>query len=367
MCEEELLYILALQRTTGIGDINAKKLITHFGSAKNALLGRKTLIEKIDGIGTVVSGNLGNIENLRAAEKERDYLLKNKIDLWYYFDKKYPKNLYHCIDAPLIFYSKGLVDLQKSRIISIVGTRSATGYGRETCNDLIEKLSPFAPLIVSGFAYGIDICAHKAAMKHKLQTIGVLAHSFEEIYPKIHGKYMYRMMQKGGFITEFWHNDKLCPQNFLKRNRIVAGLSEATIIIESAEKGGSLVTADIANSHNRDVFAIPGRVNDRYSKGCNELISSNKAALLEIAEHLIDILQWNSGEPINKPIQKSLFIELSAVEKKVLNFLEVNGKSYLDSIALANGIKIQETATLLFALEMKGVIRPLPGKQFELN
>ena len=365
MNEEELLYTLALQHAKGIGDILAKKLISHFGSAKNVLNEKQSVLEKVNGIGSFIVKNVLNPLNLKEAEKELKYLKNSKIQSLYFLDNGYPEKLKHCVDAPILLFQKGKINLKNSPIISIVGTRKITSYGRDFCEKLITDLKPFNPIIVSGFAYGVDICAHKTAIKNNLQTIGILAHGFEEIYPKSHQKYMNEVYENGGFITDFWHNEMLKRENFLKRNRIIAGISEATIIIESAETGGSLVTADIANSYSRDVFAVPGRTTDIYSKGCNNLIKRNGAAILTSANDLITNLNWQLEEEMKPVIQKQLFIELTPDEKIVYDFLFKNGKELLDIISLKCNFQIHKTTTILFNLEMKGVAKPLPGKLFE--
>jgi len=365
MFEEDLLYVLALQRVKGIGDINAKKLISHCGSAKNVLKEKRHNLEKINGIGSSTIQFLFDKENLAAAEKELTYIQKNKIETYYFSDKNYPDKLKHCIDSPILLFKDGNFNLTNQPIISIVGTRKITSYGRDFCEKLIADLAEYNPIIVSGFAYGVDISAHRAALKNKLQTIGVLAHGFEEIYPKSHKKYVSEINVNGGFLTDFWHNDELIRENFLKRNRIVAGISEATIIIESAEKGGSLVTADIANSYSRDVFAVPGRSTDNYSKGCNDLIKRNKAAILTSAKDLVEMLNWDIDSKNEKSVQKQLFVELNETEQLIYNFLFENGKEVLDTISLNCKLPIYQTTTILFNLEMKGVVKPLPGKLFE--
>lgn len=365
MLEEELLYVLALQRAKGIGDINAKKLISHCGNAKNVLNEKRKNLEKINGIGSQTIQHLFDTSNLKAAEKEADYLVKNNIEALYFQDKNYPEKLKHCIDGPILLFKDGDFNFEKTPIISIVGTRNITSYGRDFCERLIFDLKEYNPLIVSGFAYGVDICAHKAAIKNGLTTIGVLAHGFEEIYPKSHKKYISEVHKNGGFLTDFWHNDELIRENFLKRNRIVAGISEATIVIESADKGGSLVTADIANSYNRDVFAVPGRSTDIFSKGCNDLIKRNKAAILTSAKDLVEFLNWESNMTTPKVIQKQLFVELDENEQHIYNFLLKNGKELLDIISINCELPIYKTTSILFNLEMKGVVKPLPGKLFE--
>lgn len=365
MLEEELLYVLALQRVKGIGDVNAKKLIAHCGNAKNVLKEKRRTLEKINGIGSFTIKNLFNSENLKEAEKELKYIQKNNIETLYFKNENYPFKLKHCVDGPILMFKEGDFNLENSPIISVVGTRKITSYGRDFCEKLISELKDYNPIIVSGFAYGVDICAHRAAIKNNLQTVGVLAHGFEEVYPKSHKKYVSEVNNNGGFITDFWHNDGLQRENFLKRNRIVAGISEATIIIESADKGGSLVTADIANSYSRDVFAVPGRSTDVLSRGCNDLIKRNKAAILTSANDLVEMLNWKLKNESHKVVQKQLFIELDETEQLVYDFLMDEGKELLDIISLNCELPIHKTATILFNLEMKGVVKPLPGKLFE--
>lgn len=365
MLEEELLYVLALQRVKGIGDINAKKLISYCGSAKNVLNEKSKNLEKINGIGSFTIQNLYDTVNLKAAEKELNYIQSNKIETLYFENSNYPSKLKHCIDGPILLFKDGEFEFEKRPIISVVGTRNITSYGRDFCEKFITDLKTYNPIIVSGFAYGVDICAHKSALKNELTTIGVLAHGFEEIYPKSHKKYVSEIHKNGGFLTDFWHDDPLLRENFLKRNRIVAGISEATIIIESADKGGSLVTADIANSYSRDVFAVPGRATDNFSKGCNDLIKRNKAAILTSANDLVEMLNWNLIENEPQIIQKQLFVELNDNEQLVYDFLVDEGKELLDIISLTCQLPIHITTTTLFNLEMKGLVKPLPGKQFE--
>jgi len=365
MHEEDLLYVLALQRIKGIGDINAKKLIAHCGSAKKVLKEKRQTLEKINGIGSFILKNLYDSEYLKEAEKELNYIQKKNIEFLYFKDENYPEKLKHCVDGPILLFKEGNFKLENRPIISIVGTRKITSYGRDFCKKLISELKEYNPIIVSGFAYGVDICAHKEALNNNMQTIGVLAHGFEDVYPKSHKKYVNEINKKGGFITDFWHNDELKRENFLKRNRIIAGISEATIIIESADKGGSLVTADIANSYSRDVFAVPGRSTDIYSKGCNSLIKFNKAAILTSAKDLIELLSWKLEFTQPKVIQKQLFVELTEIEQLVHDFLIENGKELVDLISLNCKLPIHQTIIILFNLEMKGLVKPLPGKLFE--
>lgn len=277
----------------------------------------------------------------------------------------YPAYLKHCIDSPILLFSQGNIDLNRRRIISIVGTRNITSYGTSFCEQLIEDLAPLDPIIVSGFAYGVDICVQRAAVKHGLQTIGCLAHGLNQIYPKIHEKYVTDINKNGGFFTEFWSTSQPDRENFLKRNRIIAGMGEATIVVESAEKGGSLVTADIANSYNRDVFAVPGRTQDKYSSGCNNLIKHQKAQMLTSAADLIYMMGWELEEKEPVSIQKQLFVDLDDTEKEIYDYLQQGGKQMLDLIALDCKLPIFKVSSTLLNMEMKGVVRPLPGKLFE--
>lgn len=365
MTENSLLFALALQNVSKIGDITAKKLIHHCGSAEAVLKEKKNNLLKIDGIGSIVISDLFNKHHLLEAEQELHFIKANNIVCHYFMDDSYPERLRHCIDGPIVLFQSGNITLKEQHIISIVGTRKITTHGIAQCEKLVEELSPYNPIIVSGFAYGTDITAQKAALKNNLQTIGCLAHGMNQIYPKVHKKYMVDIERHGGFFTDFWSTDEFDRNNFLKRNRIIAGLSEATIIIESAEKGGSLVTADIANSYNREVFAVPGRSTDSQSVGCNNLIKVQRAHLLSNPADVPYILNWNL-ENEKKPIQKKLFVELDVDEKVIFNFLKEQGKELLDVIALKCDMPTFRVASLLLNMELKGVIRPLPGKQFEV-
>jgi len=362
-----LLAVLRLQKSKTVGDILAKKLIAATGGASQIFEEKTANLLKINGIGTRVTAGLFDKETKKLAEIEFAYITKNNIDASYFLEGTYPKNLQQCIDAPILIFKDGTIDLNNERIISIVGTRNMTAYGRDFCKKLIRDLKEYNPIIVSGFAYGVDICSHKEAIKNELQTIAVLAHGFEQIYPKVHKKYIHEVNKNGGFITEFWHDEHPLRENFLKRNRIVAGISQATIIIESAEKGGSLVTADIANSYSRDVFAVPGRTTDLFSKGCNQLVKRNKAALITSADDIAKMLNWDLSRSKNaKSKQHQLFVDLNELEQKTYDYLRENGKQTLDVIALECTIPIYKLAPMLLQLEMKGVLKPLPGKLFEV-
>jgi DNA processing protein len=365
MKEEELQYALALQRAYGIGDVNAKKLIALCGSPKNVFKEAGSTLKKIKGIGAVKWKELRSTEHVKAAEIEMKHLQQNNVKPLYYQNSEYPALLKNCVDSPILLFQDGNFCTNNQKTISIVGTRKMTSYGREFCKKLIEELKEYKPLIVSGFAYGVDVCAHLEALKNNLTTVGVLAHGFGEIYPKAHKKYMAQMYERGGFLTEFWYEDAPFRENFLKRNRIIAGISEATLVVESADKGGALVTAEIANSYSKDVFAVPGRNTDRYSKGCNALIRDCKAALVTSADDIVQTLGWEKLEK-TKTVQTKLFVDLTKEELQIVRHLEAQGKERLDSIAIVCNMPAFKVANLLFQLELKGFIRALPGKAFEL-
>lgn len=364
MSEENLFYLLALLRVDGVGDIMAKKLLSHFGSAENVLNASTQKLAAIDGVGAVLLKNFKDKSIFEKAQKELDFISQNTIEVCTYLDEKYPERLKHCIDGPVLLFSAGNIDLKNRKIISIVGTRQITSYGTDFCRKFIEDLAPLDPIIVSGFAYGVDIVAHQLAMDFGLQTIGVLAHGLNQVYPKTHKKYMAKIEQNGGFMTEFWSSSNPDKENFVRRNRIVAGMTEATIVIESADRGGSLITANMANDYNRDVFAVPGRVTDKYSQGCNNLIKTQKASVLTSAADVIYILNWDIAKE-TKAVQKQLFVTLDNDEQKVYDFLLSSGKELMDIIALKCDFPIYRISGLLLNMELKGVIRPLPGKLFE--
>ncbi|MES2410924.1 MAG: DNA-processing protein DprA [Bacteroidota bacterium] len=365
MNSTELFNILALMKVEGVGDVVAKKLINHCGSAEKVLKTKSQSLKSIDGIGDVLIKNLKDKSVFEKAEREMRFIEKEKMTVLNYQNDDYPNKLKHCIDGPVLLFASGNLNFESRKIISIVGTREVTPHGVDFCKKLVEDLAIFNPIIVSGFAYGVDIVAHQAAMENKLQTIGVLAHGLNQVYPKPHKKYVARMEENGGFLTEFWSNSNPEKENFVKRNRIVAGMSEATIVIESAEKGGSLITAIMANEYNRDVFAVPGRTSDKFSQGCNKLIKTQRANLMTSAADLVYILNWELESKAAKPVQKQLFVTLDNDEQKVYDYLQQNGKQLLDIIALECNFPIFRISSLLLNMELKGVIRPLPGKLFE--
>ena len=364
MTDQDLFHLLALQQVEGVGDIVAKKLINHCGTATEVFKTKASQLAAIDGIGSILLQKLKDKTIFEKAEQELQFIQANEINVAYFLDENYPERLKHCIDGPALLFTSGNIDLKNKKTISIVGTRQITSYGMEFCRKLIEDLAPLNPVIISGFAYGVDIFAHQLAIEHDLQTIGVVAHGLNQIYPKTHKKYVAKVEENGGFMTEFWSSSNPEKENFVRRNRIVAGISEATIVIESAERGGSLITANMANDYNRDVFAVPGRTTDKYSQGCNNLLKTQKANLLTSAADLVYILNWDI-ESKAKPVQKQLFVTLEPDEQKVYDYLLKNGKELMDIIALRCDFPIYKISGMLLNMELKGVIRPLPGKLFE--
>ncbi|MEM7484038.1 MAG: DNA-processing protein DprA [Bacteroidota bacterium] len=365
MTDHEIIAVLRLQAVPNIGNVTAKKLIAHCGSPTAIFEDKMQHLLKIEGIGQATIKGLFDTAHLEEAEAEYDYIKREHIAMCYFMDKDYPDYLKHCLDGPIVLFKSGNIDLKNRKIISVVGTRNITSYGTAFCEEFIEEIAPLNPIIVSGFAYGVDVTIQKAAMEKGLQTIGCLAHGLNQIYPKKHKKYVSKIEKNGGFVTEFWSTSNPDRENFLKRNRIIAGMSEATIVVESAEKGGSLVTADLANGYNREVFAVPGRYTDKLSKGCNDLIKRQKAHLLTSAAELVYLLGWELEKQQQPALQKQLFVELDKTEDAVYNYLQEKGKQLLDTIALECKLPIHKASSILFNMEMKGVVRALPGKLFE--
>jgi len=366
MTSNELFYILALVRTEGIGDAFAKKLLDYFGSAENIFSTTKQEFSSIPRLPENVIKRILNKSSFGEAEKEIAFIEKQNLKIFFFENEDYPEKLKHCTDAPILLFSTGDFDLNNRKILSIVGTRQITPYGTDFCKKLIEDLVEVNPIIISGFALGTDICAHLSAIKNGLQTIGVLAHGFDRIYPASHKKYVSQMEENGGLLTEFWSGSVPEKENFVRRNRIVAGMSDATIVIESASKGGSLITANLANDYSREVFAVPGKTTDKYSEGCNNLIKTQRANLLTSVDDILYMLNWDSKPKKEKAVQKQLFLDLNSEEQKIYDYLHTNGKEMLDIIAKGCEIPVYKTASVLFDLEMKGVVRPLPGKMFEI-
>jgi DNA processing protein len=364
--DEHLKYKIAISLLPSIGDILAKRLVSYCGSAEAVFKEKKTILEKIPGIGNFHANAVINHAVFARAEEEITFIEKNNITPVFYLDKEYPKRLTHCEDSPVLLYFKGNCNFNSEKVISIVGTREATEYGKQLCERLISDLAVHQPIIVSGLAYGIDICAHKAALDNGLSTVCGLAHGLDKIYPPLHRSTAEKMLEHGGWLTDFMSNVKPDRENFPRRNRIVAGMSDATIVIESKVGGGSLITADIANSYNRDVFAFPGRVDDECSVGCNNLIKQNKAALIQSAADIVYIMGWEQKKN-NAPIQKQLFVELNKEEEVVVNVIKEKTSITIDDLCLICKMPMSKVSGLLLTLEFSGIVKSLPGKMYRLN
>ncbi|SHH08170.1 DNA-processing protein DprA [Flagellimonas flava] len=365
MTEAEIIACLRLQAVPNIGDLTAKKLIAYCGCPTAVFQDKKSHLLKIEGIGKYTLKGLFDKVYQDEAEEEWQYISSNDVALSYFMDDGYPEMLKHCLDGPIVLFQRGNIDLKGKKLISVVGTRNITSQGRLFCENFIEEITPLNPVIISGFAYGVDITIQRMAMEAGLQTIGCLAHGLNQIYPKSHKKYAQSVELNGGFCTEFWSSSQPDRENFLKRNRIIAGMSQATVVIESAEKGGSLITANLAHDYNREVFALPGRHTDKFSAGCNNLIKQQKAQLLTSAADLVYMLNWKLQQEPKRPVQRELFVQLDETEKSIYSYLQLNGKQLLDVVALDCKLPVHLVSSVLLGMEMKGVIRPLPGKLFE--
>ncbi|OFX57937.1 MAG: DNA protecting protein DprA [Bacteroidetes bacterium GWB2_41_8] len=365
---ENLEYKIAISLIPGIGAVTARNLIAYIGSVEGVFQEKEKNLMKIPGVGEVNAQRVVRQDVLERAKREVEFIQKNKITTYFYLDDNYPARLKNCSDAPIILFYRGNANLNERRIISVVGTRNATSYGKELCDELISNISQrsYPLLVVSGLAYGIDVHAHKACLKYDIPTVGVFAHGLDTIYPALHAPVAAKMLEKGGLITDFISSTKIDRQNFLRRNRIIAGLADATIIVESAEKGGALVTADIANSYNRDVFAFPGRSNDPFSKGCNKLIKLNEAVLIENLADIEKAMNWDVKTPSAKIVQTSLFVELSAEEEKLINLLK-GGDRFVDEITIETQLPMSKVSSTLLGLEFKGMVISLPGKMYRLK
>lgn len=360
------LYRVALSLLPHVGPVTARKLVAHCGSPEEVFREKKSALLKIPGVRESSAAVVTRQQIFRQAEQELDFADQNNIELLFYLDASYPERLRHCYDSPILLYHLGNTKFENPRVLSIIGTRKSTEYGRQRCEALLADLAPYNVLIVSGLAYGIDICAHKAALENGLQTVGVLGHGLDRIYPQMHRATAKKMIEQGGLLSEFTSGTSPDQENFPKRNRIVAGLADATVVIESGVGGGSLITAEIANSYGREVLAFPGRVEDPFSAGCNRLIKQNKAALVENAEDIIRFMGWEQAQEKKKVVPLSSFTP-SNDEQRLLDMLRDQGNVNLDDICFASGYASGKAAALLLNLELAGLVKSLPGKMYRLN
>lgn len=367
MTHPDLIYQIGITLLPGIGDVLGKKLIAYCSGVEAVFKQKRKTLEKIPNIGGKLVNAILNQNVLGRAEEEMKYIEGQNITPLFYLENNYPVRLKNCIDSPIMLYYKGNTNLNVPKVISVVGTRKATQYGKEICEKLVAGLARHDALIVSGLAYGIDTCAHRSALENKLKTVAVLGHGLDRIYPYLNRQLSEKIVDQGGLITEFLSKTKPDRENFPKRNRIIAGMSDATIVVEAAKSGGALITAEIANSYNRDVFSVPGRIGDTYSEGCNFLIRTNKAVLIQSVKDVGYILGWDVDSKKSPKRQRQLFVELSLDEEKVVEVMQKNENTGIDTICAETRLPISKIAAALLNLEFQGLVRALPGKMYKLD
>ena len=375
MTDQETLYMMALTQVPSLSLTNLHLLIDELGSASAIYENRKNLKQVLPSASPKLFDGMGDFCNyLKRAEEELEFCRKGKIRCLGLNDEDYPQRLKDCNDAPVLLYYRGSANLNSQHIVSMVGTRQITNYGKDLCHSFVRDLKQVCPdaLVVSGLAYGVDVNCHRAALEQGLETVGVLAHGLDQIYPRHHRETAKQMVDQGGLLTEYMSNTVIDKRNFVQRNRIVAGVSDAVIVVESATKGGSLITAEIAQSYNRQVWAFPGRVFDTYSSGCNMLIFKNKASLLTNAEDFCLEMGWTDDvqhqKQLSEGIQQELFADdYSADEQAVLQALARDDSKQINVLAVETNIAIGELSSLLFSLEMKGAVQSLVGGRYKLR
>ena len=364
----EIIYQLALAQVPNIGAVHAKKLCDTFGSASEIFNTSQKDLEKIEFIGTIKAKSIKRFKDFGKAENELRFIEKYAIKSLFLTSPEYPQRLLNCFDPPTILFYKGDADLNASKIVAIVGTRNHSEYGKNFTDKLVKTLARLNVIVVSGLAFGIDSIAHKCSLKYNLPTVAVVAHGLDIIYPEENTSLAKQIIHDGGLLTEFRSNTKPDKHNFPSRNRIVAGISDATIVVESGSKGGSIITANLAWDYNRDVFAVPGRSIDTKSEGCNKLIKDNKATLLDDPAQFIDTMGWNDdSETKKKTVQAQLFINFKEDEKRILNCLTATEIAGIDELNFKTGLSSSDIASALLNLEMQGVLKALPGKRYALN
>jgi DNA processing protein len=363
--KEDLLYKIAITKIVKVGPVTARNLISYCGGVKAVFEAKKKDLLKIPGVGNLTISNLLDKNVLNEAEKELKYIEKNDVQTLFFLDKNYPQRLKHFQDSPILMYYKGTVDLNFPRIISIVGTRTPTASGKAICEEIVEGLASYNVLVVSGLAYGVDVVAHQKSLDIKTPTIGVLGHGLSQLYPSKHKKIAKQMLENGGLLTEFSSEVNVEREHFPMRNRIIAGMCDALIVIETAQKGGSMISAYMANNYSKDVFAVPGRLKDKFSQGCNHLIKTHKAALIESADDIAYIMRWDKKSN-NNSVQKSLFIELSEKEQQIVDLLQNVDDLGIDKLSKVTQLNSSKMAELMLDLEFKGIVKTLPGKRYIL-
>jgi len=360
------LYQVALKLLEHVGPLRARKLVSYCGGVQRVFESSVKELSEIPEMGPLLARKLNRHAALTLAEKELKLIDAAGIQTYFYLDEDYPCRLKHCADAPVLLYGKGYIKPNQQRVVSIIGTRKCSDYGIRFTDRLVEALAPYNVLVVSGLAYGIDTQSHRAAVANNLPTIGVLGHSLDRIYPGANAALAKKMLEKGGLLSEFEFGTGPDRENFPQRNRVVAGMSDATIVIESPLKGGSIITAKMAAGYHRDVFAVPGDVDAINSGGCHMLIKTNQASLIESAEDLVYQMGWEKQSQ-TKHIQKQIFLDLNDDEQSLFHLLKTRGKQSIDTLSIESGLPMSKTSIILLEMEFKGVVRSLPGKMFSLN
>ncbi len=364
---DELICRLALTLVPNIGDVQTKLLVQHFGGAQSIFKAKKSELEGVEGMGSVRAQSIMSFKEFEAAEKELQFIQKFNIQPLFLTDSAYPQRLLQCYDPPTLLFYKGTADLNASKIVAIVGTRNHTDYGKTVTENLVKGLADQGIIVVSGLAYGIDSIAHKAALKAGIPTVGVVGHGLDKMYPAENATLAREMVKSGGgLLTEFFSGTRPDKHNFPLRNRVVAGMCDATVVVETHAKGGSLITAKLADGYNRDVFAVPGRANDVKSAGCNFLIQHNKSVLLQTADDLLTVMGWKEVAKKRKK-QKELFIELTPDEKTIVQLLQEKEAVHIDELNLRSGLSSSAVATAILSLELQNIITSLPGKVYKLQ
>jgi len=364
MNDAELLQHLSLTMIPQVGDIQIGILLKHFGSAASVLSASAKALEEVPGIGTVRAASIRNCHVQQRVEAEWRFIQKNHIKVLVKGNQGYPSKLEHCMDAPHVLFYKGSSGLLNKRVVSVVGTRSPSQYGKDRVVELMAVLGQYNVMVVSGLAYGIDTVAHKEALNNTLETIGVLGHGHDQLYPHANKALAADMLQQGGLLSEFMQGIQPEKQNFPKRNRIVAGMADAVVVVESGSKGGSLITADIANSYNKDVLAYPGRATDPSSKGCNQLIRNHKANLITCGQDLVEFMNWAEDQHQSSKVQHAMKASLSDEENVILSIISHHDPCPIDLLTNLSGLNPGLVSAHVLSLEMAGLITSLPGKLY---
>jgi len=365
MNQTEIFYTLSLLQIPGIGSLLARKLIERLGSAEAVFKVGRTRLETTPGIGTLLAGVITKSKPFDLAESELKLVEKHGLKLLHYQEDDFPMRLRQCADHPLILFGKGELPVNANRIVAIVGTRAATDYGKRLTEELVQGLTALNVMVLSGLAYGIDVHAHRMALQMDLPTIGILGHGLGRIYPAAHRQVADKMLERGGLLTEFLYDIGPDKENFPKRNRIVAGMTDAVVVIEAAINGGALITASLANDYNRDVFSYPGKVHDKYSAGCHKLVRANKSALITSAEDFCEAMGWGVPIQLSSSRQGLLFPELEQEEQLVHDLLKEHRQMGIDTLSMQTSLSTSKLSNALLGLEFKNMIRALPGKQYQ--